>query len=731
MFTTASMLRRGYFVASATQPSATQAQAVTAAYQLLRLGFVAAWEELAHLTDIELVVLLENARTVAGADRTYKVMYPGFPQEVMDADDITLVCNAIMHYYEFGEWLPTRGRSYRRGALKAIDWTQNFRELTLRHLDESALTQLWAKPVSMSAADVLHSIDLINALRGTQISELPMKNPLFGRFRQLVRANTDNRTGFDPIALMETTTIGNSENFGAALHGLRHAGFDRDRIMASALGKARNLDDVLRAALVLYTKVPNSGFSFADLKYPGIAVATMPRKIRRQVLKALALFDDPTNLNLLVRRKPLWQKVMRSIRPYSISGHDQVKFQLDIIHDNITYRSFNSQVETAVADGETQRALELLETNPGMLIRRAQHLMRLSHTDPAAMARLCDAITEIGAQSRLSTLISAYNALRNRNAELVVIRILGVGPKLLRRIPDGVTAETVAQVKTALELAIRNRLTTTTPPCGPVACGCPDPVELVRRDVSDTIRPLARGERIPLDVAADDCSIRLFMHWFGFDVDLGVIFADATLTQQLAYVDYTNLADNRLRHVVTHSGDIVYAPKPNGAAEFINIRLRSEAGRAGAATVFDTIPGVRYAIPVLISYSGLPFRLIDNYTGVMTRRGLMSGEVFEPRTVETAMRLVNDGTSAIPFVIDLKNEELIWLDTSLGVKRGRFHTGGTGAVDMVRAELESLRTRMTVGELLALWAAAHGASTTGETDTRSATEQVERLLTEC
>jgi hypothetical protein len=189
--------------------------------------------------------------------------------------------------------------------------------------------------------------------------------------------------------------------------------------------------------------------------------------------------------------------------------------------------------------------------------------------------------------------------------------------------------------------------------------------------------------------------------------------------EQLGYLDYTNLSSNRLKNSVLHSGDITYAPLPDGACEFVDIK----------DTIWQELPTVRYAIPQLISFSGDKFDDIDNVAGIMVRSQAMAGEIFEPRTVETAMNVHVKSTSAIPFIVDLVDRELIWLDTSLGSRMGCFNTGRSNGVQLIRAELETLNHMLTNGQLLALWAAAHDAETTPDAgDEPTNHDQVAKLL---
>ena len=49
--------------------------------------------------------LMPKLKRLVGADKEYIPMYPNFPEQVMNASDIELIINAIIHYATFGKWL--------------------------------------------------------------------------------------------------------------------------------------------------------------------------------------------------------------------------------------------------------------------------------------------------------------------------------------------------------------------------------------------------------------------------------------------------------------------------------------------------------------------------------------------------------------------------------------------------------------------------------------------------
>ena len=679
---TPAMLRRGIIPQThTTADGVTAAQAHTALAELLTVGFIADPQELQQLSLEELVTLITQAGTTIGANRTWQPMFPGFPEQVATMPDIELFLTQIYHYLTYGRWRPDIEKTFERTKLAHTDWTQNFQRLTLVELTPQLVQDEWAKAVALSPADreFLHDV----------IAELGINVP----------------------ELMATTGFTSGDNFAAALCEIPHPHERLD----TGLALARTATDVLRTVLAAYCKEPDRAVDLLSSAEFRLDMRSIPRPQRRSILRALARFADNTNLDMVVRHKKLWRRVLRPVHPFELPQAVDVHTHLTIIFGKTAHRTFNSQVEAALLGDDVPTAARLLTTNPGNLLRRVDHLMRLSRSNKPAADALLKALEEAAPKARLTTLISCYNGISNRDAPIKVFRIRGRNVLKETSNPP-VESWLKSAVLDTLTAAMQHRLRAAPAPTEPVPAGSTVPVELVRREASTSKLALARGQRLPL---GDGSIMRLFVHWYGHDVDLGVCFADALLMEQLGYLDYTNLSSNRLKNSVLHSGDITYAPLPDGACEFVDIK----------DTIWQELPTVRYAIPQLISFSGDKFDDIDNVAGIMVRSQAMAGEIFEPRTVETAMNVHVKSTSAIPFIVDLVDRELIWLDTSLGSRMGCFNTGRSNGVQLIRAELETLNHMLTNGQLLALWAAAHDAETIPDAgDEPTNHDQVAKLL---
>ena len=722
--TTAAFMRRGLFVARPTAASpSNRIVATTAAIELLNLGFIANPEELQQLPAEELKQLIAMAAQLISADRTWVPMYPDFPEQVMNISDGAVFFNAITHYLALRQWRPDEHSKPK---------TASPRVLALVTPDALMLVNEWEKASALSEADreVVH--DLAEYL------------------------------DTDTAALFQTTTFRNGENFATALWDVWYAtGGNQDATLSAGLDSARNVDDVLRTVLTVFVDDSERARDLLCSAEHPVNITPIPRRHRVAIITALARFSNDFNLDLLAHRRHLWRRLMRRIHPFDVTGHQAAQHQLDVIHGNSNYRTLNSRIETALETSDVVEAVRLLEHTPGNFVRRLDHLMRLATSsrtkDWEKKARAIEnTARKVLSNVSLTTLISAYNGLQNRDSRVVVTRVGGHSNKLRERVITKVDAKLLGNVTTALLDGMVARLATAPPPIAPVPVVGDAPVELVRRDASSglrhascgqhlpaqdrditdvirmfvpwfgndiypKLRHISRGERLPLPDKDTTDIIRMFVHGFGHDICLGVVFTDTHFQHIIGSLDYTNIIRNPMHDFVTHSGDITNASTQDGMCEFIDITLRHKHNHIlswiGKKPDFiQKFPSARYAIMSIVSsnkgYNGELFADIDTVAGVMTRTHSMAGQVFEPRTVETAAHVTVRSISAIPLIVDLEQWELIWLDTSIGDQFGGCSSmGQQDVLKVAQAEMEATKNRLSVGELMRLWARAHNAKT--------------------
>lgn len=157
---------------------------------------------------------------------------------------------------------------------------------------------------------------------------------------------------------------------------------------------------------------------------------------------------------------------------------------------------------------------------------------------------------------------------------------------------------------------------------------------------------LPKGSRIPIKVGK---KIRCFTYWEKVDdIDLSVI----GMTKDFHQYEFSwrNMWYEEPEEIV-FSGD--QTSGYDGGSEYFDIDLDP---------FMTAYPDVQYLIFCNNVYSKVPFSECDCKAGYMDRDILDSGEVFEPKTVETSFAINGNSTFAHLFAIDLEARELVWLN---------------------------------------------------------------------
>lgn len=147
-----------------------------------------------------------------------------------------------------------------------------------------------------------------------------------------------------------------------------------------------------------------------------------------------------------------------------------------------------------------------------------------------------------------------------------------------------------------------------------------------------------------------------------------------------------------------HSGDIVDAPQ--GASEFIDISLDKVREQ-----------GVRYVVMTLQSFTQQPYAdLPECFAGWMARTEAGSGEIYDPRTVQDRLDLTAETRIAIPLIIDVQGNQVIWCDMSLR-RHPQWNNNIHGNLSGIALTLQSLTNlqKPSLYDLFLLHVQARGA----------------------
>jgi len=380
---------------------------------------------------------------------------------------------------------------------------------------------------------------------------------------------------------------------------------------------------------------------FAALQSQDVSLATkvdfkglkLSKPQRREIIKFLnscaALEAD------LLRYRGLWINLSRWLHPGDFCKvYPRVAKAFDDLR-NHRIKSFEAQVINAAPNDR----LRLLSERPSLLLRKLSWLLK--DTDPSAIVKTLHNLQSGVSQIPLPLLLTTYCAL-NYDSDRVAINKNGTPHTLNKRIQ-----QIEPEILHAIESLILSKLSGTTP----WQQVWIDPqldklvIPLQARKQSDGLLNLARGSRLPL---GDISVLRLFVYWHELatrtDLDLSLL----QLNNAFEYIGHVGWNYYGNGSDVAHSGDIQSAPL--GAAEFIDIRLSSIQAD--------------YLMPSIVRYTGEAFcQLNACYAGWM-KRSIVSSDTktFDAKTVAEKVEVYRNGSLWIPFLLDVKAQEIIYID---------------------------------------------------------------------
>lgn len=183
---------------------------------------------------------------------------------------------------------------------------------------------------------------------------------------------------------------------------------------------------------------------------------------------------------------------------------------------------------------------------------------------------------------------------------------------------------------------------------------------------------LSKGSRLSIP----ECKkIRAFTYWEKVDdIDLSVIALDEKGGQR--EFSWRTMAQNQSK-AVTFSGDETSGY--NGGSEYFDIDVEEFR---------KLYPMQRYLVFCNNVFSCIPFEACFCTAGYMLRDKLDSGEIYEPKTVQTSFKINCNSTFAYLFGIDLVDNEFIWLNLS---RAGENTVAGTASLGFLLDYFETTK----------------------------------------
>lgn len=600
--------------------------------------------EIKRLNDI----LIKEAKEIKGI-RRYSPMYPNFPKQVMEASEAELYINAIMHY--FGDAVGLRILpEYEKLARPELDF------------DESKYTVVGLG------------------------SEEDFTNLMIALFSSKSAFSETDRNDIASLSIYHFVDVYNRS--AKDISNRENKAFIGSLVLALELNINHEIDtatDVLRLAVAM----SNGDVSLAE----GTKFRNFNRPERRMLLGLLAKVADAHDIvEDMKRYEQQWKRLGERLHPGDFP-YAKVNSAFKAVRENAKFKTFNSRVEELIFNEKYVEAAEVLSKRPGEFARRLDMLLR---TQKDSMYIL-DLFGQVAHNASATVLIQALNNFETRAGREIrtflpkgnVAKMQSVEDNRVV-IPQQVTNYAITLLRKALIAKFYEK--------GSLGKVFIDPA-LERVAIPFGLRSaskgnvMGRGSRIPFDL--DSKVLRFFIWWTNgtsrTDIDLSATFFDKNF-KYTGNITYYDLCSDG----AAHSGDITSAP--HGASEFIDIEIDALRKR-----------GVRYVSMTLHSYTAQNLcDLPECFAGFMQRSNLMSGEIYDPRTVTAKVDLNSKARGGTPFIFDLETGEAIWVDTSMQINNSGSNVANTkGQITNQVKAMTSLQPP-TLGTLFGLHAQARG-----------------------
>ncbi|MGX2997973.1 MXAN_6230/SCO0854 family RING domain-containing protein [Streptomyces sp. JNUCC 64] len=462
----------------------------------------------------------------------------------------------------------------------------------------------------------------------------------------------------------------------------------REAVRPLLAGRLTTATDVLRLLRVWSGCGP-------DLIGPG-PLRSLPRGLRRELLAALEALPVRALVEDMSRRPGWWKAVGEVLHPFERhERHPGAALAFAVVrgtrlrpdalgaalratadaHPDAVRRvgrrlrpvRHGAAVEAALASGDGAAAFGLLLGRPGQLLRRLDHVLRVSGPDgpdPAVAAALGRALPGAGP----GPLLAAYGELRTRqrpgDRRVFLPRRRAAHTYAVPDVRAPLPGPLVREVCGALEAEVLRRLAGAPPvDLAVIDAELVDlPVPSAEHTASAALVDLPRGSVRPLP---EGDVVRLFLHWRqpgtdSVDLDLSVALYDAGWGFA-GLCDYTELTFGG--RAAVHSGDLTSAPAPHGATEYVDLDPAALA-RSGA----------RYLVPVVLSFDNTPFgELAEGFAGFMALPREGRDGRFHPGAVRQRFELTGPGRIQLPMLVDLVRRVSVWTDVQLPVSEGYHH----------------------------------------------------------
>lgn len=591
--------------------------------------------------------LMPTIKTLCAADVEYHPMYPNFPKQVAEMSDVELYINAIIHYLTFGTFHPQYEKTERLPFIDGCKPSKfagkyDRKMIVLSIGTESDVMELFENLVGSKTSiseqdkcDIAHIIKDYPRYVDNMPEEIPFK---------------------ENVAYVTNLILDNDKN---------HA-------LAATSKYFKGATDVLRLAVAMC----GGDVSLAEATH----FHSFKRRQRRLLMNLLVACGNADNLMEDMYRHPSeWIHFGEWVHPCESAFADKkyanVRAAFNTLRNGKKPILFMTKVEEGTKQGKVKEVADLLKSRPGDFARRLDKLLRDCRTS-------YDKNAVVNAFAGVASKVSTPVLLQVRQHFAVRLNEVNSTQKEPQRIffPKGSIAKVISipnELKdidaTCCKNIVRICYNALIENYGkreylgkvyidPELKGFVTPFS--QRSATSANKIVVRGSRIKVNDSAK--VMRGFIWWTNIgndkcdgwsgrgrvDLDLSAVMLDDNFNY-VNHISYTNLRSGEMESY--HSGDITNGGSANGkgVAEFIDFNLDAVRKKA------------RYVCFTVHSFTQQKFSELPNCRfGWMEREKCNSGEIFEPSTVDMAIKPTSETTMIVPVMFDTKTREFIWMDIS-------------------------------------------------------------------
>lgn len=626
----------------------TEAEAGTIVSNLIGIGYIPSKRLLNKLKIIhrnEAIKIYETIHSTINEMLGYEYylpMYPNFPEQVMNISDLELLTNALVHYYTSGKYSPFYN-ILKRKKYNKYDKPKEIKLGTKEDIYTYGINLMKSKTsLSQIQKDALKTIIEEDYIK---LEDIP-----------------------DEVEFKEIKTF----VLGILIkkYGVVHTKSVKEEMDTAT--------DVLRLVVAL----SDGDISLAE----ATKIKSFKRAERRLIMNLLNNIIDKSGYDLFIedinRYREYWKRVGERLHPGEFKHYENVKEAFKLIRSNEAIKTFNSKVDALLKNEKYLEATNFLSNRPGELARKIDFLIRKSNENE--QMEILKVFKNISENVSTPVLLQLKSHLENRLDDKREKRLfLPKGNEAKAFLVSNELEKIDSKVLNNLIKICRNSLINQYSKREKMGKVYIDAilknynVPFSKRSSSQLLKTLVRGSKINLDDNYD--ILRAFIWWRNgeerTDLDLSVLMLKENFERH-SHVSYTNLKSED--NLVIHSGDIVDAP--SGACEFIDFNITK---------LLEANSKIRYAIFSVFNYTKQAFDEIPEcFMGWMKREGLgQEGEIYDARTVENKINITGSCNCNIPFLVDLKEKTITWLD--LSTKRDLYYnnieSNQNGIVDVVKS----------------------------------------------